>query len=400
LTPVATQRLPRLPFLGAFGWRLFLSLALLSLLLSAVVGYLGYREARSALRAEAMSHMEGVARERRARLESWFEERVGDVVLLGTLIEDAGGWVGGERADLAAALGRHLGRQQAYRRFFVVDRDGRLVASAGEKAGAGDTGPSPEAAAAMRRGEPVLGPVAMDADGDPVMRLSAPLLRDGEPLGAVVAVMRPGETIQPILSDTTGLGRTGETYLVGADTLMLTPSRHMNHPPALTHKMPTPGVLAALAGGSGTSIYRGYLGEGVLGAYEWLPRQRWVLLAEIQTREAFAPLAAIARQTALLGLAALGLALLLSVALSRRMSRPLAELALASERVAAGDLAAPALPSGPGEIGQLAERFRGMVRSLASSSARRGSWPRRRSWRPSGTWPPGWCTRCATRSPP
>ncbi|MCB9513108.1 MAG: hypothetical protein H6694_02200, partial [Candidatus Latescibacteria bacterium] len=58
------------PFLGAFGWRLFLSLAVLSLLTAAAVGALAYVRARQALEAEAMAHMRGVARERRARLES------------------------------------------------------------------------------------------------------------------------------------------------------------------------------------------------------------------------------------------------------------------------------------------------------------------------------------------
>ena len=88
---------------------------------------------------------------------------------------------------------------------------------------------------------------------------------------------------------------------------------------------------------------------------------------EIQTREAFAPLRNIARQTALLALLALLVALVLSVTLSRRLSRPISSLATASEQVAAGDLSTPQIRGGPGEIGRLARRFRGMVDSLARS---------------------------------
>ncbi len=354
------------PFLGAFGWRLFLSLALLSLLTAAAVGALAYARARQAIEAEAMSHMRGVARERRARLESWFEERLGDMALLDTLIEKELARPAPDRAALDAQLALLLGRQSAYRRCLLVGLDGEILAEAGAPAPEHRLPPTlPELGLALESGGPVLGGVALDPDGDPVMHLAQPISVAGELRGVLLAVMRPGSTIQPILADTTGLGATGETYLVGADTTMLTPSRNMHHPPALTHKMPTAGVHAALAGASGSSVYRGVLGDEVLGAWEWLPRQQWALLAEIGTAEAFAPLGRLARQIALLGLAAVLIALALAVTLSRRLSRPLVDLALASERVAGGDLAMPELLRGPGEIGRLGERFGEMVAALA-----------------------------------
>ena len=357
----------RQPFLGAFGWRLFLSLSLLSLLMIGAVGALGYGQARRALMAEARSHMESVARERRARLEAWFDERLADIALLASHLEQHG--IEGEdsESEIGGSLSLELGQESAYRRFLVVDAAGEVLASAGESGALAELRRSVEVAEALSSGRPVLGSVTLDPAGDPVMLLAAPLRGAEGTIGAVLAVLRPGKTMQPILADSTGLGRTGETYLVDEETVMLTPSRHMNHPPALTHKMPTPGVLLCIALGSGSSIYRGYLGEEVLGAYEWLPRHRWVLLAEIQTREAFAPLRGIARQTILLGCVALLGALLLSVTLSRRLSRPIGELAAASERVADGDLSLGEPTGGPGEIGQLASRFREMVGSLARS---------------------------------
>lgn len=354
------------PFLGAFGWRLFLSLALFSLLTAAAVGALAYARARQALEAEATSHLRSVASERRARLESWFEERLGDLAWLDSLVEAEFARPAPDPAALAAQLDRLLARQGAYRRCLLLSPTGEILAEAGAPAPEHRRLPLlPELGLALKSGGPVLGGVARDPAGDPVMHLAQPISVGGTPRGVLVAVMRPASTIEPILADTTGLGATGETYLVGADTTMLTPSRNMHHPPALTHKMPTAGVHAALAGASGSSVYRGVLGDEVLGAWEWLPRQQWALLAEIGTAEAFAPLARLAREIALVGLAAVLLALALAVTLSRRLSRPLVGLALASERVAGGDLSPPMLLRGPGEIGGLAERFSEMVAALA-----------------------------------
>jgi signal transduction histidine kinase len=357
----------RAPLLGAFGLRLFLALALLSLLVAAAVGALAYHQARSALRDEAMAHMRDVARERRARLESWFEERLGDMDLLTAQVERELGGAEPDRQALQTQLDLLLGRQSAYRRCALISSRGSLLADAGVSGPEHSLPDLPELREALKTGDPVLGPVVLDPAGDPVMHLVRPLTVHGERRGALLAVMRPGRSIHPILSDTTGLGETGETYLVGADTLMLTPSRHMNHPPALTHTMPTPGVHAALTGVSGGGIYRGYLGDQVLGAYEWLPRQRWALLAEIQVDEAFAPLRRLARQIVLLGLLAVLAALALAVSLSRRLSAPLVELAAASERVATGDLSQPEFQRGQDEVGVLGERFGEMVGALRHS---------------------------------
>jgi signal transduction histidine kinase len=139
----------------------------------------------------------------------------------------------------------------------------------------------------------------------------------------------------------------------------------MNHPPEFTHKMPTPGVHACLAGATSSEVYRGFLGDEVLGAYVWMPRQQWALMAEIHAAEAFAPLSAMSRQTLVLALVALFGALVLSAILSRGLARPVDRLAAASRRVAEGDLSSPDLPEGRDELGRLSAAFNRMVDDLA-----------------------------------
>jgi signal transduction histidine kinase len=59
-------------------------------------------------------------------------------------------------------------------------------------------------------------------------------------------------------------------------------------------------------------------------------------------------------------LLAFGLAIGLALVFTRSISRPLAELADAADRITAGDLSTPVLVQGSGEVGQLAEAFERM----------------------------------------
>jgi len=352
----------RPPLFGPFGRRLFLTLALLSLLMVSAVGVAAYRQARSALRESAMRRMEDLARERGARLDSWFDERVDDLAQLAQLLERQ---LAGGEMDLDRLLRPHLGREGAYRRMLVLDESGGTLAEVGSRRSDCPLPAPTELETALRSDVPSMGPVKAGPMGTPIAHLSAPLFLGEGRHGLLLAVMHPAETLYPILADTTGLGRTGETYLVDADTLMLSPSRHMNHPPEFTHKMPTPGVEACLSGATGSQVYRGFLGDEVLGAYVWMPRQRWALMAEIHADEAFAPLASMKRQTFVLGLVALLGALLLSALMSRSLARPVARLSIASGRVAAGDLSPPGLPEGRDELGRLSASFNRMVEDLS-----------------------------------
>ncbi len=352
----------RPPLFGPFGRKLFVTLALLSLLMVSAVGVAAYRQARTALRESAMLRMEELARERGARLDAWFDERMDDLGQLALLLERE---IEGGQTDLVKLMGPHLGREGAYRRMLVLDGEGGILTETGSRHSDCPLPPPERIAEALHDEGPSMGPVGAGPRAIPIAHLSAPLsLADGE-RGLLLAVMHPAETLYPILADTTGLGRTGETYLVDADTLMLSPSRHMNHPPEFTHKMPTPGVHACLAESTGSEVYEGFLGDEVLGAYVWMPRQRWALMAEIHAAEAFAPLSAMARQTFALALVALLGALALSAFLSRGLARPVDRLSAASRRVAAGDLSSPGLPESRDELGRLSAAFNRMVDDLA-----------------------------------
>jgi len=86
-----------------------------------------------------------------------------------------------------------------------------------------------------------------------------------------------------------GLGKTGETYLVGTDYKMRSPSRFVEGA-LMKLTVRTEAVEKALSGQTGVGIIKDYRGEDVLSAWQPLSIQglKYVLLAEIDAKEALA----------------------------------------------------------------------------------------------------------------
>ncbi len=82
--------------------------------------------------------------------------------------------------------------------------------------------------------------------------------------------------------------------------------------------------------------YVGADGENVLGVSTRIPEVQWVLVAEINKKEAYAWLGRLRMRAMATGAATLVLVLLIAVRGSRRLSRPLRELAAVSRRIAEG----------------------------------------------------------------
>jgi signal transduction histidine kinase len=97
--------------------------------------------------------------------------------------------------------------------------------------------------------------------------------------------------IQSVLLERTGLGETGESYLVGEDFRLLTKSRFENEDPRNV-LVKSQGVTRAFAGQPGEDDFTDYRGIQVFGAYEKIEMNglKWVLLSEINKQEALSPL--------------------------------------------------------------------------------------------------------------
>ncbi|MBN2616539.1 MAG: sensor histidine kinase [Bacteroidales bacterium] len=162
-----------------------------------------------------------------------------------------------------------------------------------------------------------------------------------------------------------GLGKSGETYLVGNDYYMRSSSRFIHHS-ILKVKVQTVGVKEALKGISGSSIIRDYRGIWVLSSYgplgvKGLP---WVVLAEIDKSEAMVPINSL--QNSIIFLNILMSLLLLGViaVIASRLLSPLKRLQQETEKISAGEYGSIIDMDLKSEIGDLIRAFNEMSQKL------------------------------------
>lgn len=219
---------------------------------------------------------------------------------------------------------------------------------------------------------------------------------DGVVTGAL-AVEMPIERIASVMTGggtwaASGLGDTGETYLVGADGLMRSPSRALLEDPEhyaalaaakgvsqatidhavtsgttlLLQPVRTSAVEEAQLGGSGVVIAPGYLGGQTIAAYAPLDVQDlgWVIVAEVDSSEAFAPVTDFTTNLIVSSAVIVLVVSLLSLVIAQFLVRPLRRLRSAAERIAAGETGVQVDAGSTDELAAVAAAFNDMSRSL------------------------------------
>ena len=159
------------------------------------------------------------------------------------------------------------------------------------------------------------------SNGDPAAFVSSTILDDDGTLLGVLAFQIPSDRINEIMQVRSGMGETGETYVVGTDLLMRSDSRFSKESTTLETRVDTVTTRLALEGQAGFQITDDYRGIPVLSAYAPVEFEgvRWAVLAEIDVAEAQAPVDALLRRWLMAGVLAGPLAFAAAVLLTSRM---------------------------------------------------------------------------------
>jgi PAS domain S-box-containing protein len=217
--------------------------------------------------------------------------------------------------------------------------------------------------------------------GLPTMFVATPLKDKDDAIIGVVTLRIHVGTLSNLMQSYK-VGKTGETYLVSKDGVMLTESRFTNYlkkkgmikkRSALELKLVDPetgelttGVRQCVAGydGSDAKGYNDYGGISVLGVWSWVPEFNWGIITEIDRAEAYGTAYNLKYIVTALLLAMVFPIVLVAYVLGGRLSRPILELTEVTEKMASGDLTQRVNIKSNNEIGILATSFNTMAKTL------------------------------------
>ncbi len=171
------------------------------------------------------------------------------------------------------------------------------------------------------------------------------------------------EEIYRILEDHEGLGDTGETYIVNRDKLMVSESRFQKDA-VLKLRVDTLGANEGLKGSRGLDIYRDYRNKPVFGAWYPIKHTNWVLLAEMDKKEAFAPLMVNRTIYIILISVTVGMVVVIAIFSARATTKPVQELIGIAAHVGEGKLDKDVKIQSYDEIGVLINVFNEMIKGM------------------------------------
>ncbi|MEA3490228.1 MAG: ATP-binding protein [Candidatus Omnitrophota bacterium] len=207
----------------------------------------------------------------------------------------------------------------------------------------------------------------------PAIAFSAPVLdEENKVLLGVVVARVPMEKISRITGDRTGLGETGEIYLVNKNGYMITPSLFMKDT-FLDLKVDNENTRRAFEDIKKYGdkphphkplLYADYRGVKVWGVHDHVPRMQWIVLAEIDEGEVMGPLSIIRSLFTMMLIFIPLIAGVIGVYLSKRISGPLYKLHKGVEIIGRGNLEYRVGTDAEDEIGQFSREFDRMTESL------------------------------------
>ncbi|MFB3897421.1 MAG: diguanylate cyclase domain-containing protein [bacterium] len=190
----------------------------------------------------------------------------------------------------------------------------------------------------------------------------------GKLLGVLAARVNLTE-LYAIVTARTGLGQSGEMYLVNKSGFMISPSRFIDNT-FLTKKVDTENYRMAFLHQNTNRddepvvIAPDYRGVMTIGTRVIIPRTNWVLLTEINVEEAFLPLVRLRNFFLIIFFATIIITWLLGTMVARALTKPIHRLHQGTEIIGAGNFDYSVGTPAKDEIGQLSRAFATMTNNL------------------------------------
>jgi len=232
--------------------------------------------------------------------------------------------------------------------------------------------------------------------GEPAFFIGSTVFDGDKFIGALIYQLNP-DAINRVMTDNKkweqqGLGKTGESFLVGQDfKFRSSPRAFLENPdqyfqilraqgvsqekidwikransPVLIQEVKTEGARRALAGKTGETQDIDYRGKRVLKSYQpiRIGKLEWGLVSKIDKAEALQGVRRLRDALLLLGAILIPLLTLMSLALARSFIQPIQRLMRATKQIIAGDSAVQVKVDSEDEFGELSHSFNSMAQTL------------------------------------
>lgn len=271
-------------------------------------------ESVKTLRSKAFKQLVSIQQLKKGLIENYFSERLKNVDILSRMplmaetmaaFKKAAGSVGGsEWRNVERIYGAFLvnfTENYGYYDTFLVSPQGDILYTVAQESDMGQnlkTGELKDGPAGEAFQNGLKGLTFQDfgehtpTGGVPAAFISAPI-KEKDQITGVVMVQVSIDQINAIMQERTGMGETGETYLVGEDRLFRSDSLYEKESTVMNPAfvVDTKEVSEALTGISGQGVVIDYRGEYALSS--WMPVNirgvTWAMMAETDVTEAFVP---------------------------------------------------------------------------------------------------------------
>lgn len=406
--------------------KLLTAFALISIILTTAIGSLSYFNARDALQNEAFKGIEALRETQASQIQAWMASRQRDVQLLAENPDVVSSSAALKNAmDTSNAYGdtqeaRVNGLRNAYlfkpdlnddvseygathARFhpfyqktraiyeyddiLIVANTGRVVYSVQKQIEFAtnllDTPDAPLTQIfvnALNQTERVVFTdfIYYEPSQRPIAFFATPIFR-AQNLQGILIMKVPIDGLNALLSQREGLGNTGETYIVGSDSLFRTDSRFLDALNVSTTilnpdvRVDTDAIRSGLDGNSQTQVIRNYRNIYVVSA--WRPLYLdggtqpivWIVIVEKENAEIIQPANDLLTTIIFISITAMIIVLSFAYWISQQISMPIQELTQVAEKIRTGNFGARAHINNTDEVGILSGTFNEMTDQLAQS---------------------------------
>jgi len=187
-----------------------------------------------------------------------------------------------------------------------------------------------------------------------------------EAIGVVISRMRTA-AIDNILLNRSGLGESGEIYIVNSNFMMLSESRFIENT-IFNQKVDSIPVQKCFNEGlEFEGLYPDYRGISIYGSSYCARDLGFVLLAEIDEAETIQPILTLQERIFQTGLLITAIMVIMAFIISKTLSKPLIKLKNAANTIASGNFEVRTKITTKDEIGELSYAFDSMAQKLQES---------------------------------